>query len=145
MKYVSKLKDIIIRFSKKGLSPHEIAFAVALGIFIAFIPVLGTHTIAAIGLSYLFRLNILIVIIGTQVCNPITYPFQIFISAEIGNLILKGRLLEITFSRDMNLLNHYIWPIVLGSLILAIVVPSLSYILIKYFLNKRRNTSISHT
>jgi uncharacterized protein (DUF2062 family) len=140
MKYFEKLKDYIIRFNKKGLSPAEIAFAVALGNFIGFIPIIGTHTVIAIGLSYILRLNTLIVFLGTQISNPISFPFQIFISAEIGNLILHGRFLEIKFSRDISYLNHYIWPIIVGGLVLGIVVSGLSFFLIKYFLNKRRGS-----
>jgi uncharacterized protein (DUF2062 family) len=140
MKYFEKLKDYIIRFNKKGLSPAEIASAVALGNFIGFIPIIGTHTIIALGLSYVLRLNTLIVFLGTQISNPISFPFQIFISAEIGNLILHGRFLEIKFSRDISYLNHYIWPIIVGGLVLGIVVSGLSFFLIKYFLNKRRGS-----
>jgi uncharacterized protein (DUF2062 family) len=141
MKYFVKLKDYIIRFNKKGLSPTEIAFAVALGNFIGFIPIIGTHTVIAIGLSYILRLNTLIVFLGTQISNPISIPFQIFISAEIGNLILNGRFLEIKFSGNVNYLNHYIWPIILGSLVLGIVVSGLSFFLVRYFLNKRRSSA----
>jgi uncharacterized protein (DUF2062 family) len=140
MKYFEKLKDYIIRFNKKGLSPAEIASAVALGNFIGFIPIIGTHTIIALGLSYVLRLNTLIVFLGTQISNPISFPFQIFLSAEIGNLILHGRFLEIKFSRDISYLNHYIWPIIVGGLVLGIVVSGLSFFLIKYFLNKRRGS-----
>lgn len=138
MKYFEKLKAYIIRFNTKGLSPTEIASAIALGNFIGFVPIIGTHTVIAIGLAYILRLNPLIVFLGTQISNPISYPFQIFISAEIGNLILNGSFLKIKFSREINYINHYIWPIIVGSLVLGIVISGLSYILIKYFLNKRR-------
>ncbi|MEW6068526.1 MAG: DUF2062 domain-containing protein [Nitrospirota bacterium] len=138
MKYFNKLKALIFSFSKKGLSSAEIALAIAVGNFVGFIPVFGTHTITAIGLSYLLRLNALIVILGTQISNPISFPFQIFISAEVGNLILKGRFLDIEFSKDMNFLNHYILPICVGSLVLGVIVACLSYFLIKTFLNRRR-------
>jgi uncharacterized protein (TIGR03546 family) len=139
VKYFSKLKDLIIRFSKKGLSPKEIALAIALGNFIGFIPIMGTHTLTALALAYIFRLNTLIVILGTQISNPISYPFQLFISAEVGSLILDGNFLEITFSSDINYLDHYILPIIVGSLVLGIIVSSLSYILIKNILHKRRH------
>ncbi len=140
MKYFSKLKAYIIRFSIKGLSPTEIAFAVALGNFIGFIPVIGTHTLIAFGLAHILRLNPLIVLLGTQISNPISFPFQIFISAEIGNLFLKGSFLKIKFSRDINYVSHYVWPIIVGSFVLGIVVSGLSFFLIKYFLNKRRGS-----
>ena len=138
MKFFARLKDYIIRFSKKGLSPNEIASAVAIGIFIGFIPVIGAHTILAIALASLLRLNTLIVLLGTQISNPISFPFQIFLSAEIGSLILNGRFLDIKFSRDINYFVHYILPILIGSLVLGITVSILSYLSIKIFLTKRK-------
>lgn len=138
MKYVAKLKDYIIRFSKKGLSTHEISFGVAVGIFVGFIPVLGTHTVLAIGLAYFLRLNTLIVLLGTQICNPLSFPFMIFISAEIGSLILNGSFLAVKFSRDIDYLNRYLWPIIVGSIVLGIVVSGLSYFLVRGFLRRRR-------
>ena len=137
MKYFSKLKDIIIRFSKKGLSPKEIALAISVGTFIAFIPIMGTHTLTAFALAYVLRLNTLIVILGSQLSNPLSYPFQLFISAEVGSLILNGTFLEITFSRDVSYLYHYILPIIVGSFVLGIIVSVLSYILTKNILHKR--------
>jgi uncharacterized protein (DUF2062 family) len=138
MKYFSKLKDYIIRFSTKGLSNDEIALSIALGNFIGFVPVIGTHTIMAIALASTLRLNILIVLLGTQISNPISFPFQIFISAEIGNLILNGGFLEITFSREISYLKHYILPIIVGSVVLGISVSGISYLLTKSLLKRRK-------
>ena len=138
MKYFSKLKYSIIRFSKKGLSPKEIAFAIAIGNFIGFIPIIGTHTMTAFAFSYILRINTFIVILGTQISNPLSYPFQLFISAEVGSIIINGKLLEITFSRNISYLDHYILPIIVGSLVLGSMVSSLSFILTKYFLLKLR-------
>ncbi len=138
MKYLSRIKDYIVRFYKKGLSPHEIAAGVALGILIGCVPMLGVHTIMAIGLASLLRLNTLIVLIGTQISNPISFPFQIFISAELGSLILNGHFLDIKFSGDINYLNEYILPIIIGGLVLGIVLSLVSYIVIKFFLKRRQ-------
>lgn len=138
MKYVAKLKDYIIRFSKKGLSTHEISFGVAVGIFVGFIPLIGTHTVLAIGLAYFLRLNTLIVLLGTQICNPLSFPFMIFISAEIGSLILNGSFLAVKFSHDIDYLSRYLWPIIVGSIVLGIVVSGLSYFLVRGFLRRRR-------
>ena len=138
MKYFKTLKEYIIKLSKKGLSPSEIAGAVAVGNFIGFIPLIGTHTLIAFGLAYVLRLNPLIVFLSTQISNPISYPFQIFISAEVGNLILKGSFIKIKFSKDMNYLTHYVWPIIVGSQVLGVIVSGTSYLLINYFLSKRR-------
>lgn len=135
MKYFSVLKDYIIRFSLKGLSPSKIAFGIALGNFIAFIPMIGVHTVIAFGLAYIMRLNPLIVLIGTLISNPLSFPFQLFISAETGSLLLNGRFLEMKFSRNLNYLNHYIMPILVGSLVIGIITSILSYFLIKKLIN----------
>ena len=139
MKYLAKLKDYIVRFSSKGLSTNEIAFGIALGNFVGFIPVMGTHTIVAIGLAYLLRLNTLIVLLGTQISNPLSYPFQLFITAEVGNLILNGRFLEMKFSKEISYyLDHLVWPIIVGSLVLGVIISGLSFFLVRSFLRKRK-------
>jgi len=139
MKYLAKLKNYVLRFSSKGLSTNEIALGIALGNFVGFIPVMGTHTIIAIGLAYILRLNTLIVLLGTQISNPISYPFQLFITAEVGSLLLHGRFLEIKFSKNIvYYLDHYVWPIVLGSLVLGTIVSGLSYFIVRGFLERRK-------
>jgi uncharacterized protein (DUF2062 family) len=140
MKYFRILKDYIVRLSKKGLTPHEIALGVAVGIFVAFIPLFGTHTIMAIALASLLRVNTLIVLLGTQISNPLTLPFQLFISAEVGSVILNGKFLEIKFSHELSyLLGHYLLPIIVGGLILGIVGSGLSYLLVKGFFHRKQN------
>lgn len=141
MRYIAKLKDCIKRFSIKGLSTHEIAAGIALGNFIGFIPLIGTHTVMAIAFASLLRLNTLIVLLGTQISNPLSFPFQLFLSAEVGNLILNGDFLEIKFSREINYLSHYLLPILTGSLILGISVSGVSYFSVKGLLRRRKNLS----
>jgi len=138
MKYFEKIKNYVINFTKKGLTPHEIAKGLAIGVLVAFVPVMGTHTILAIGLASLLRLSPLIVLVGTQISNPLSYPFQLFLCAEVGNLILKGSFLEITFSKNLNYISHYLWPILVGSVVLGILSSGASYAVIKFFLNRRK-------
>lgn len=137
MNYVAKLKDFILRFSKKGLTPREISLGIAVGVFVAFIPLFGTHTITAIALASLLRVNTLIVLLGAQISNPLTFPLQIFISAEVGSLILNGHFLEIRFTGDISYLNHYIVPIFLGSLVLGILFSGLSFFLVRSLLKRK--------
>lgn len=138
MKYFTKLKQKIMELLKKGLTPDEIARGLAAGVFIAFIPFFGTHTITAIGTAQILRLNTLIVILGTQISNPLSFPFQIFLSAEIGNLLLKGHFIELTFSERANLLAHYLPPILLGSLVLSIVGAAVSFFFVRLLLKSRQ-------
>jgi uncharacterized protein len=137
MKYISKLRDYLLRFSKKGLTPHEVSLGVAIGIFVAFIPLFGSHTITAIALASLLRVNTLIVLLGTQISNPLTFPLQLFISAEVGSLILNGSFLEIKLTKDVTYLYQFILPILTGSLVLGISSSVLSFLLVKGLLTKR--------
>lgn len=138
MKYITVIKDYLIRLRKKGLTPSEIASAFALGNFISFMPLIGTHTVTAIALASLLRLNTLIIILGTQLSNPLTIPIQLFASAEIGNLILYGSFLEIEFSRNISYLEHYILPLFVGSLVLGAIVAAISYTCVKMCLQKKK-------
>lgn len=126
---LKKYKEIIIRFLKKGLSPSKIAFAVALGNFVGILPLVGLHTVVAIGLAHLLRLNIMIVFLGTQISNPISFPFILFISAQIGSLLLNGSMLNIQFTADLAVLKTYVMPTIIGGIVLGLAVSSLSYML----------------
>ncbi len=137
MKYFVRLKDYIFRLSRKGLTPQEISLGVAVGIFVAFIPLIGSHTITAIALASLLRVNTLIVLLSTQVSNPLTFPLQLFLSAEVGSLILNGSFLEIRMTGDIDYVSHYIVPIVIGGLVLGTCLAGLSYVLVKMALKKR--------
>jgi hypothetical protein len=137
MRYLSRLKDYILRLSKKGLTPHEVSLGVAVGIFVAFIPLFGSHTLTAIALASLLRVNTLIVLLGTQISNPVTFPFQLFISAEVGSLILNGRFLEIKLTGNLSYLQQFILPILIGSLVLGICASVLSFLLVKNVLERR--------
>jgi len=53
-------------------TPTRVATAVGLGIFIAFFPLFGIHTLMALGLSVLFRLNRVALLAGTFTNNPWT-------------------------------------------------------------------------
>lgn len=137
MRYLSRLKDYILRLSKKGLTPHEVSLGVAIGIFVAFIPLFGSHTVTAIALASLLRVNTLIVLLGTQISNPVTFPFQLFISAEVGSLILNGRFLEIKLTGNLSYLQQFILPILIGSLVLGVCASVLSFLLVKNVLERR--------
>ena len=53
-------------------SPHRIALAFAIGVFIAFSPTYGLHTLSAVFLAWAFRLNYTIILLGNFVNNPWT-------------------------------------------------------------------------
>jgi uncharacterized protein (DUF2062 family) len=126
---LKKYRSTVMDFLKKGLSPAEIASAVALGNFVGILPFLGLHTVMAVGMAYLLRLNILIVFLGTQISNPFTFPFILYISAQAGNLLLNHSFLSIEFTRDLQVWKSYIMPTLIGSIILGLAVSAVSYVI----------------
>lgn len=126
---LKKYRETITRFLKKGLSPSEIAFAIALGNFVGILPLVGLHTVVAIGLAHLLRLNIMIVFLGTQISNPLSFPLILFISAQIGSLMLNGALLKIQLTSDLAVLKTYVLPTIIGGIVLGLAVSSVSYVL----------------
>src|SRR6185295_5462370 len=53
-------------------TPHRIALAFAVGVFIAFFPIWGIHTAMALGVAFLFRLSRAATMVGAWVNNPWT-------------------------------------------------------------------------
>jgi uncharacterized protein (DUF2062 family) len=56
-------------------STHSIALGLAIGVAIAFNPLLGTHFAQAALIAWLVRVNIPCALIGTLFGNPWTFPF----------------------------------------------------------------------
>ena len=75
--------------------PERTALAFSVGVFIAFSPLLGLHTILATILAFLFRFNKLAIYAGTFVNNPfLTLVPIIVVSYAVGALLL-GRPLSL--------------------------------------------------
>lgn len=68
-------------------TPHRIALAFALGVFMGISPLLGLHYIGGIALAWLFRLSRLVAIVGVSVNNPWTIvpisTFCVWIGAKL--------------------------------------------------------------
>ena len=123
-----KIKTAIKDFLVRGLSPAEIALGVSLGNFVGILPFLGLHTVIALGLAYILRLNMGVVFLGTTISNPLSFPFILFISAQIGSVILTGSLLDMTFSGDaIALVKQYLYPTLIGSIVLGLAVGTVTY------------------
>jgi len=122
------MKTMIGDFLVKGLSPAEIAFGISLGNFVGILPFLGLHTVMALGLAWLLRLNMGVVFLGTQISNPVSFPFILFISAQIGSVVLHGTFLDLSFRGDaMLLIRQYLCPTLIGSILLGLAVGIVTY------------------
>jgi hypothetical protein len=69
-------------------SPHAIALGVAIGAGVAFTPLLGFHTLIAVGIAFLLGGNLIAAALGTAFGNPLTFPFIWGGTYRLGKAIL---------------------------------------------------------
>src|SRR5260370_41162085 len=68
-----RIKELIKKVAVQGISPHELALTIALGVAIGIIPIVLGATFICAGLAYFFRLNQP----GIQAANYLAYPLQL--------------------------------------------------------------------
>ena len=137
--------------------PERTALAFSLGVFIAFSPFLGLHTILATLLAFLFRFNKIAIYSGTFINNPfLTLVPIIIVSYAIGAFVL-GRPLRIP-AAGVELLRHpqlltsayyrrlfreswdIVWPFSIGGLTLSVVCSLIAYPVTSSLLRARRRS-----
>ncbi|TMV51839.1 DUF2062 domain-containing protein, partial [Thioclava sp. BHET1] len=87
--WIRAVSYIFHRLRRLPDEPHRIARGVAVGIFISFTPFFGFHLLFAAGLAWLIGGNIIASLLATLVGNPLTFPFIMEGSVELGSLILQ--------------------------------------------------------
>ena len=85
--------------------PERTALAFSIGVFIAFSPFLGLHTIMATALAFLFRFNKIAIYAGTFVNNPFLTLVPIILASYAIGAFVTGRPLALP-SEGVNLLKH---------------------------------------
>jgi uncharacterized protein (DUF2062 family) len=130
-------------------SPTRVAFAFALGVFIAFFPILGIHTWIGLGLAIAFRLNKVAILIGVWTNNPWT----------VGPMLTAGTLIGCTLTGvSPASLGHVDWslrgpafyeslvagfrplvlPFALGNLVLGFAVAAVTFVVLRAALMRRK-------
>ena len=84
----------LIRFIKFRIihiddSPKRIAMGVALGLFLAWLPLIGLQMLIALGLSFIFKANKFVSVAFVWVSNPFTIPLIYFPNFLVGRAILS--------------------------------------------------------
>ncbi len=118
------------------LNRHSVSGGFLIGLFIAFLPIPGQMPLAAL-LAFLFRVNMPLSVALVWISNPLTMAPIFFATYELGRWILDSP--PVTFSIELSL--HWLtseftkfWkPLLVGSLITAIVMGVLGYITIQIF------------
>jgi uncharacterized protein (DUF2062 family) len=135
--------------------PERTALAFSIGVFIAFSPFLGLHTLAATLVAFLFRFNKIAIYSGTFINNPFLTLAPIIIASYAIGAFLLGRPLRISDAgiallREPHLLtpDYYrrlfreswdvVWPFTVGATALSVICSLIAYPLTLWLLRARR-------
>jgi len=141
------LKERIKRLLKLHSSPPEIALGVAIGVFIAILPLYGFHTILVIIAAFLIRpANKIAILLGTNISTVLTFPFITWGGYNIGRVVLKDHYPALgwqtfKFFSYKTLLNFY-YPLFIGSVILGVFLAAVFYFITLWFMIRWHKTHV---
>jgi uncharacterized protein (DUF2062 family) len=116
-------------------TPHRTALAFGVGVWIAFCPLLGIHTLMAFAIAFLFRLSRGPLLLGAYINNPWTLAPLFMAGTLLGCWSLHGWAF---YEALLAGLREYLWPFVLGNTILGVVGGAAAYFALRFILERRR-------
>jgi uncharacterized protein (DUF2062 family) len=132
-----------------GGSPSRVALAFALGVFIAFFPILGIHTGLALALAVVFRLNKVAILSGAWLNNPWTLA-PIYTAGTLVGCALLGVSPTSIGGVDWSLHGRAFYesliegfrplllPFVLGNIVAGAAAATVTFVLLRTVLARRR-------
>jgi len=146
MRYI---RDRIRSFFHLKDSPKRLASAFALGVFIAFSPTVGLHTISCLFFAWMFQLSKLVVLTAAFINNPWTvvplYGFCLWFGIKItGSDTATSRIAwnDLTVTNAYLILKPYLWPFIAGTLVVGAVAAIISYGIIYWAIVQHRKTDL---
>ena len=129
-------------------TPRRIALAFGIGVYIAFHPLLGLHTVMALGIAFAFRLSRAAILAGCYVNNPWTLAPLYVAGTSLGCLVLgvpMDAIGEIEWDLGNRAFYHllmvslrpYLWPYVVGNTLLGIAAGIAGYFALRWALERR--------
>ena len=141
------LKQILRDYLVKPDEPvWKKSMAVGVGIFCGIAPIWGFQTMAAIGISIIFRLNKGLTILASNVSIPPFIPFVIYGSIAVGGLMIDGKLPGPLPDAPQDIILKDLPRYLLGSVSLAILAGGtgalLTAIAVKLIFRKRHLNAV---
>ena len=133
-KHFQVLGDILHDPNIFHLTRYSAAGGVAVGLFLAFIPVPGQMLIAAV-VAVLLRVNLPLSVALVWISNPVTIPPLMYIAYKIGAFMLQHPHVKFHFEFTLQWFEQTfaeIWqPLLLGCLTLGIVSSLCGYLVVR--------------
>ena len=113
-------------------SPEEVAWGLAVGLFVAMTPTIGLQMVMAVFLAGLLRVNSAAAAAGVWVTNPLTAPFFYSITYYVGAKILGHQASVVAHHGvDLRVLweagSHVFWACMVGGGVVGLALALISY------------------
>jgi uncharacterized protein (DUF2062 family) len=95
MVLVARLRAQVELLARQHTTPGKVAVAVGMGVMLGCSPFLGVQVVLAVVLARLFRLNPIAAVLGVQISIPPLTPVVLFVTAQLGALVLRGHWLPL--------------------------------------------------
>jgi uncharacterized protein (TIGR03546 family) len=132
-----------LKFLRLQEDSRNLAWGMALGVFIGFTPTIPFHTVAALSLAALLRVSPVTAFIGIQISNPLTIPAQYLAAYKVGQFLLhRGKPLVFPATFDFQAWLHVLWrggvALQVGGVIIAIPPAIAAYFLTLWIVQRYR-------
>ena len=137
LKLKDKIKEHLKEVVELKTSPHSIAAGFALGTLIAILPTFGLGIFIGLALLLVFKkVSKVSMLISFAVWNPLVLALMIPLDYAVGDYILSSVPAKTYKWEILNRLFVYSRGFLVGSIINAVVVSTISYILVLNFVYK---------
>jgi uncharacterized protein (DUF2062 family) len=142
----SRIKKTVQQILHLGDSPRRTALAFAIGVFIAFSPTYGLHTLSVLLCAWAFRLNVVAMLAGSFINNPWTVVPILASTMWVGlQLVPIGDPPTLDWTHfNIPILwqqfKPYFFPFVVGATVLGIVCSLITYPLVLFGLRRYHDT-----
>jgi uncharacterized protein (DUF2062 family) len=136
----------ILQNSVTDRDPNSLAKGLALGLFVAFLPLPAFQAVIAFALAHLFNGNRYLAVAATLVTNWLTFAPVFLVSVFIGSALLPGIAVETflpaqfswSFLRDIS--DEALIAYVTGTLSIGTTLSLLGYLSMKGFAERREKS-----
>lgn len=131
--YMRPFRVLLANPAYWSLHRRQVTRALALGLFVAFVP-LPVHILVAAALAIALRVNVPVAVSATFISNPLTAVPFFYVAYEIGANVLDVGMRPFTFELSWNWLTSGLLPIwrpfLLGCLLMGLATSVTGYVVL---------------
>jgi len=142
------LRSMPLKLARIPESPHDIAKAFAVGVFIGILP--GMGSVVALLAAFVFRLSKVATLLGSLLTNPWTVAFVYAASYKIGRWVLRHQD-PIDWKQIFSFrtgwpaeLGRAAPPLVIGGVILGLLLALMSYVIVRMLVAEYKTVRLKH-